>query len=84
MISSEIGDIVRSEWLKSPEIRPDMNLKLDEYIIMPNHFHGIIMIGKNEYNTSDNENIIDHRCHRDTMHNYRDVMHGVSAGTNLI
>lgn len=26
-----------------------MNLTLDEYIIMPNHIHGIIRIGRNEF-----------------------------------
>ena len=30
MILSEIGDIAKTEWLKSPEIRPDMNLRLDD------------------------------------------------------
>jgi len=29
MTLSKIGEIVKSEWLKSPEIRSDMNLELD-------------------------------------------------------
>ena len=62
MILSEIGEIAKSEWLKSPEIRPDMNLELDEYIIMPNHIHGIIQIGENENNKFDDGNIIDCDC----------------------
>ena len=49
MVLSEIGKIANTEWLKTLEIRPDMNLTLEEYIIMPNHIHGIIRIGKNEY-----------------------------------
>jgi hypothetical protein len=32
---NEFGKIVEEEWLKTPMIRPDMNLILDEYIIMP-------------------------------------------------
>ena len=44
---SEIGEIVQSEWLKGPTIRPDMNLELGEFIVMPNHFHGLIYIGSN-------------------------------------
>lgn len=51
MILSEIGKIVESEWLKTPEIRPDMNIVLDEFRVMPNHFHAIIIIGENRYNT---------------------------------
>ena len=47
---SEIGKIAKEEWLKTPAIRPDMNIKLDEFVVMPNHFHAIIRIGENQYN----------------------------------
>jgi len=47
---SKIGNIVGQEWLKTPEIRPDMNLELGPYVVMPNHFHGTIIIGPNQYN----------------------------------
>jgi REP element-mobilizing transposase RayT len=36
------GEIVKREWLKTFAIRK--NLGLDEYVIMPNHFHGIMII----------------------------------------
>ena len=42
MILSESGKIVQSEWMHTPEIRP--NIRLDMYVIMPNHIHGIIVI----------------------------------------
>src|SRR5690606_31495867 len=48
---SDIGKIVQSEWLKTFEMRPDMNLWMGEYVVMPNHFHAIIGIGDNEYNS---------------------------------
>ena len=54
---SEIGKIVQSEWLKTLDMRPDMNLWMGEYVVMPNHFHAIIGIGTNEYNAG-----------RDAMH----------------
>jgi REP element-mobilizing transposase RayT len=38
MVLSEIGEIVASEWVKTPAIRPDMNLELGEFVVMPNHF----------------------------------------------
>jgi len=66
---SEIGKIVENEWLKTFELRPDMNLINDEFVIMPNHFHAIIIIGENEYNTN---------CKT----NGRDVMHRVSTGND--
>ena len=39
---NERGIIVKREWLKTAELRKD--IILDEYIIMPNHFHGVILI----------------------------------------
>ena len=45
-----IGKNVENEWLQTPIIRLDMNLLLDEFVIMPNHFHAILIIGENEYN----------------------------------
>lgn len=51
MVLSELGKIVEPEWLKTIEIRPDMNLQMGEYVVMPNHFHAIISIGINKFNT---------------------------------
>jgi putative transposase len=42
MILNKIGKCVESEWLKTTQIRP--NVGLDDYVIMPNHLHGIIII----------------------------------------
>ncbi|MDJ0733965.1 MAG: transposase [Nostocaceae cyanobacterium] len=39
---NHIGKIVADEWLRTSEIRP--NFQLDEWIIMPNHLHGIVII----------------------------------------
>ncbi len=37
-----LGKITVREWLKTFQIRK--NIQLDEYVIMPNHFHGIIIL----------------------------------------
>ena len=50
MYLSKIGQIAQNEWLKTFEIRPDMNLWMGEYVVMPNHFHAIIGIGENQFN----------------------------------
>ena len=42
MISNRYGEIAENEWLKTAELRK--NVELDEFIIMPNHFHCIIVI----------------------------------------
>ena len=47
---TELGSIAEMEWINTPMIRPNMNLKLGEFVVMPDHFHGIILIGENEFN----------------------------------
>ena len=42
MHPSEAGLIIQKEWLRTPSIRPEV--ELDEFIIMPDHMHGIIVI----------------------------------------
>ena len=42
MILNEIGQIAYNEWMKTKEIRK--NVELDEFIVMPDHIHGIIRI----------------------------------------
>ncbi|EKU98422.1 transposase [Leptolyngbya sp. PCC 7375] len=37
-----LGEIVETEWLKTSEIRPKW--RLEAWIIMPNHIHGIVTI----------------------------------------
>ena len=41
-----LGKITEREWLKTFQIRK--NIQLDEYIVMPNHFHGIIILTENK------------------------------------
>jgi putative transposase len=63
---SKIGEIAQSEWFKTIEMRQDMNLYLGEFVVMPNHVHGIIHIGNNEFNAP-------------TGNICRDAMHCVST-----
>jgi len=39
---NDFGLIVKTEWLRSSEIRKE--LSPDIFIVMPNHFHGIVII----------------------------------------
>ncbi len=77
---TELGKIVQQEWLKSIEIRPDMQLDMECFQIMPNHVHGIVAIGKNVYNTNVDAGCTDAGC-GDVV--CRDAMHGVST-TNTV
>ena len=42
MVLNYYGNIVDEEWFKTKELRK--NIDLDYYVIMPNHFHGIMII----------------------------------------
>ncbi|MBV6420406.1 MAG: hypothetical protein DAHOPDDO_01648 [Ignavibacteriaceae bacterium] len=42
MILNEKGNVVEEEWLRTKELRK--NVDLNYYVIMPNHLHGIIII----------------------------------------
>ena len=39
---NEFGQIVQNEWVKTEDIRP--NVELDYHVVMPNHFHGILVM----------------------------------------
>ena len=47
MVLNELGEVVKSDWLHVAQART--NVVLDNYVIMPNHLHGIVII--------DNENV---------------------------
>ncbi len=51
MFLNQIGNIVREEWLKSAQIRKE--IELDEWVIMPNHLHGIVIIQNNDLKIGD-------------------------------
>jgi putative transposase len=42
MYLNDLGHIVRAEWLRSPDIRSELDL--DRWIVMPNHLHGIVCL----------------------------------------
>jgi len=95
MEHSEIGKLAFIEWFRTKNMRQDMKIELDEFIIMPDHIHGIITIGRNMYNKypkwkinesiasshNDCDDVPHCRGRRDAMH-CRDAMHGVSTTNN--
>ncbi len=44
MVLNAYGTIVREEWFRSAEIRAEIELFPDEFVVMPNHIHGIVWI----------------------------------------
>jgi len=43
---NDIGAIVQRKWVRSTEIRDEV--RLDEFVVMPNHLHGIVLILGND------------------------------------
>jgi len=43
---SELGLIAVREWIESAALRPDMELDMACFQVMPNHIHGIVVIGR--------------------------------------
>lgn len=41
MVVNQMGKVVEEEWLRTPALRPYVTL--DEFVVMPNHVHGIIV-----------------------------------------
>ena len=39
-----LGVIVRKEWFRSADIRQEIKLHHDEFVVMPNHVHGIVWL----------------------------------------
>ena len=61
---NKFGRIAETEWIKTSEIRP--NIDLDAFVIMPNHIHGIIRI-------NDMDDMYD--CMAGMTHDRRGTMH---------
>ncbi len=61
MILSEIGRMAHIYWQKIPEHFPFVIL--DEFVIMPNHVHGIIIINKSDENDNggNGDNVVETR-----------------------
>jgi len=61
---NECGQIVQDEWMKTADIRT--NVELDEFAVMPNHIHGIIVLADTVALDVGNEflNGADHRQRR--------------------
>jgi putative transposase len=50
IVLSKSGEILKEEWLNTAVIRPYVTL--DEFAVMPNHFHGILWLLRDEQGTA--------------------------------
>ena len=70
---SRFGKIAEKHWLRTFNLRKDMNLVGGDDVFMPNHFHAIIGIGENSYHS-------DKDVSNRGLFEGRDAMHRVSTG----
>lgn len=47
-----LGEIARDEWMRSNQVRQEIHLHEDEFVLMPNHLHGIVWITAAEMNNN--------------------------------
>ncbi|OGF57589.1 MAG: hypothetical protein A2Z21_06155 [Candidatus Fraserbacteria bacterium RBG_16_55_9] len=50
MALNEYGRLVHDEWLRSAEIRDE--IQMDQFVVMPNHLHGIVIITRDPVGTT--------------------------------
>jgi len=44
LVLSKAGQISRSEWFRTQHLRENVGLFEDEFVVMPNHIHGVIWL----------------------------------------
>jgi putative transposase len=47
MVANPLGKIVREEWFRSANVRKEIRLFEDDFVLMPNHVHGLVWIDAN-------------------------------------
>jgi putative transposase len=45
---NKIGEIVRDEWFRTATVRPYVTVSADEFVVMPNHIHGIVWLAERD------------------------------------
>jgi putative transposase len=63
MAMNEFGWLAWEEWEKSAELRPWISL--DDFVVMPNHLHGLVTISPDDDRGSDDNPSVGSRAHID-------------------
>ena len=77
---NEYGEIVASEWMKSAEIRTE--IEYGEFVVMPNHFHGIVHIHRNHADAADAERAYCHTPLRSPSRNVGAMVRGFKGAAS--
>jgi len=77
---SDFGKIIFDEWYKSFEIRNE--LFLDEFIIMPNHLHALVVLKKTN-DLGNPDNIVETHCPDSNVETYDQDSYAETHGADL-
>jgi len=44
LVLTQFGKVAKEEWIKSSVVRTEIELNENEFVVMPNHIHGIVWI----------------------------------------
>nr|WP_290668599.1 hypothetical protein [Ardenticatena sp.] len=58
IVLNAFGEIARAEWFRSAEIRAEIELFPDEFVVMPNHIHGIVWIVETDDGTGHRDDAV--------------------------
>ncbi|HCS39178.1 MAG TPA: transposase [Anaerolineaceae bacterium] len=58
---NEFGKIVWDEWFKTAQLRQNVELMEDEFVVMPNHIHGIIWLNDGGVNRMPTKSTMNNR-----------------------
>ena len=71
---NEFGRIAWEEWFRTSRIRPNVELVEEEFVVMPNHIHGIIWIFEGDVQSKGD--LVYGKS--DPLHDVHDLLHGMS------
>ena len=74
VILNKVGEMVRGEWIKSERIRKE--IKIDSFVIMPNHMHAIVWIVNNRCNRANHRSPL----HKRRVHMFPNSISSLIAG----
>ena len=78
---SPVGKIAKGFWEEIP--KHFHNVELDEFIIMPNHVHGIIIINENDATVDSKNNCRDVQLNVSTIENTKSKLYGRDIACNI-
>jgi len=87
MILNDAGEIAFNEWMKTSELRE--NIELGEFVVMPNHIHGIINITRRgelhspNIDVPDNHSPDNHSPNNHSPDNISAIHNGGKRGENI-